>query len=237
MTVEENRRIWKGYDWVGRGEEWSTWWGDSAHQWRWSILPRIYQYLPADTILEIAPGCGRWTEFLLRHCQRFVGVDLNAECVHTCRARFPDNGKNAFILNNGTSLECCGTHSVDFAFSFDSLVHADEPVIAGYLAELSVKLHRDGVAFIHHSNAGTCRVAAGDRDAHMTAGIFADHCARVGLVCFHQELVDWCTDEFTDCFSTVGRGPVHEPVVIENPHFREEMARAKARWTVLKNIK
>ena len=44
--------------------------------------------------------------------------------------------------------------TVDFAFSFDSLVHADEEPIQNYINQLSTKLKPDGVAFIHHSNIG-----------------------------------------------------------------------------------
>ena len=48
------------YDWKEAGEEWSQPWGSSAAQWAGTIFPRIRECLPADTILEIAPGFGRW---------------------------------------------------------------------------------------------------------------------------------------------------------------------------------
>jgi hypothetical protein len=41
--------------------------------------------------------------------------------------------------------------SIDLAFSFDSLVHAEADVLSFYLAQLATKLRSDGVAFIHHS--------------------------------------------------------------------------------------
>ena len=44
--------------------------------------------------------------------------------------------------------------SIDFAFSADSLVHADLDVIAAYLSELARTLRPNGVGFIHHSNLG-----------------------------------------------------------------------------------
>ena len=47
--------------------------------------------------------------------------------------------------------------SVDFAFSFDSLVHADAEVVTGYLRELERTLASEGVGFVHHSNAGRYR--------------------------------------------------------------------------------
>jgi hypothetical protein len=44
------------------------------------------------------------------------------------------------------------TGSVDFVFSFDSLVHADAPTLEAYLRELTRVLRPGGVAFLHHSN-------------------------------------------------------------------------------------
>jgi len=43
---------------------------------------------------------------------------------------------------------------VDFAFSFDSLVHADADILEAYLEQLARKLTHDGVGFVHHSNMG-----------------------------------------------------------------------------------
>jgi len=55
--------------------------------------------------------------------------------------------------------------SVDFAFSFDSLVHVEAEVLESYVVELSPTLAQAGVAFIHHSNLGAWarQVARGRR--------------------------------------------------------------------------
>ena len=50
-----------------------------------------------------------------------------------------------------------GDAAVDFAFSFDSLVHVEAETLADYLAELARVLVPDGVGFLHHSNFGTYR--------------------------------------------------------------------------------
>ena len=60
-TVDENQSFWAGYDWSRAGEEWSEGWGGSHAQWYGVVLPRIARFLPASSILEIAPGHGRWT--------------------------------------------------------------------------------------------------------------------------------------------------------------------------------
>src|SRR6266550_6857049 len=63
------------YDWKDAGEEWSAPWGTSAAQWFGAILPRVRAFLPAETILEIAPGFGRWTYYLKDYCQELWIVD------------------------------------------------------------------------------------------------------------------------------------------------------------------
>src|SRR5262245_2252109 len=87
-TVEQNRRIWNVRDWTEGGEEWSSAWGDSSAQWQWTIFPRIAAFLPAGTILEIAPGYGRWTHYLKDYCDELIGVDLSRRCVRACQRRF-----------------------------------------------------------------------------------------------------------------------------------------------------
>ena len=60
-TVEENGRAWQEYDWTQAGNEWSGGWGGAVAEWHSTILPRLHQWVPTHTALEIAPGFGRWT--------------------------------------------------------------------------------------------------------------------------------------------------------------------------------
>ena len=58
-TVEQNLRLWKEeHDWPLSS------WGGAQAQWYGCILPHISPFMPAAHILEIAPGHGRWTQFL-----------------------------------------------------------------------------------------------------------------------------------------------------------------------------
>jgi hypothetical protein len=71
-TVDENYSAWnERYRWSDQGEEWSQSWGGSEAQWFWAIHPRIHRFLPCEQILEIAPGFGRWTHYLLSYCNRY----------------------------------------------------------------------------------------------------------------------------------------------------------------------
>src|SRR4051812_18318564 len=168
--VEANLRQWDSeYSWPDQGDEWSAAWGGVDAQWHSTLLPRVGTFLPAATILEIAPGFGRWTNYLLGACDRYVGVDLSPASIEACRERFAGVGHAEFHVNDGRSLDVVGDASVDFAFSFDSLVHVEEDAIAGYVDELARVLSPSGLAFIHHSNLAECNPVAPPATAALTA--------------------------------------------------------------------
>jgi len=224
-AVEQNRRTWDGgYDWSQQGEEWSESWGTSEAQWFGSIYPRIQAFLPAQTILEIAPGYGRWTNYLRRHCQRLIGIDLSEACIRNCRQRFAADSHLTFEVNDGKSLDAVPDGSIDFVFSFDSLVHVEADVIHAYLQQLVHKLKPNGAGFLHHSNIGEYRRSFAIRDRipkrfhphlirrgyfdhchwrafSMTAETFAHSCESSGLQCIGQEVVNWGSKRLIDCFS------------------------------------
>jgi SAM-dependent methyltransferase len=236
-SVQQNLRSWdQTYAWPEEGEEWSRVWGGSEAQWFFVIHPRIHRFLPAGTVLEVAPGHGRWTQYLKDYCRRLVGVDLSAACVEACRRRFAEVPDASFHVNDGYSLSMLSDGSVDFAFSFDSLVHAESDVLAAYLAELARTLAPAGVAFLHHSNLGAYRdPQTGEalpapakrhwRAASVSARGVAEECGRVGLRCISQEIVNWGGDHLTDCFSTLTRPGSpwqRDNLVIENADFMKE---------------
>jgi len=154
-TIEQNLQRWKvNYQWSDAGEEWSSDWGGSKAQWYGAILPRIHPYLPTGTILEIAPGYGRWTDHLKNHCEKLIIVDLAENCIEACQQRFASEPKITCHVNDGKSLAMVPDNSIDFVFSFDSLVHAEADVIQSYLNQLATKLKPTGFGFLHHSNLG-----------------------------------------------------------------------------------
>lgn len=153
-SLNWNREAWEGTAvWADGGDDWSASWGGPEPQWVGCVHPRIARFLPARHILEIAPGFGRWTQFLLDHCDSLMGVDLSRRCVAACRERFAADARATFSANNGHSLPMVPDGWVDLAFSFDSLVHVESDVMAGYLSELTTKLSDHGVAVLHHSSA------------------------------------------------------------------------------------
>src|SRR3954451_18207667 len=122
-TVVENKQQWNdNYTWEDGGHEWSAPWGTSADQWYGTILRRIFAVLPTRRILEIAPGFGRWTPYLIGNCKDYVGIDISLRCINHCRRAFgPLPSAPKFILGNGMSLEGVADKSISLAFSFDSL--------------------------------------------------------------------------------------------------------------------
>ena len=242
------------YEWIAAGEEWSEPWGGSAPQWFGSILPRIYSCLPADTILEIASGFGRWSCYLKEHCRHLHLVDPAADCIDACRSRFTADPQVSCHLNDGRSLEMIPSGSIDFVFSFDSLVHVQREILEAYLSQLAKKLTKDGRGFIHHSNLGEYRssiarrarklISTGSapgwhhqRDPEMTAELFRALCDQHGLKCLSQELLNWRGRRLIDCFSMIARQNSKWKAVstpYRNPDFMLEAKLIRRRAGLLK---
>jgi ubiquinone/menaquinone biosynthesis C-methylase UbiE len=231
-TIEENRSLFEEtYDWPQAGEEWSMDWGGAHMQWYGCILPRISAFVPVNTILEVAPGHGRWTAFLKNLCERLIVVDISETCIKKCRERFADCPHISYFVNDGRSLEMVADNSVDFVFSFDSLVHAEDVVLKAYAGEFAKKLRPNGAAFVHHSNLGEYirrievqsqlskfpklygllermgvvdNLATQWRARSMTAKKMEMFAQEYNLQCVSQEAITWETRfVLVDCLSTI----------------------------------
>jgi hypothetical protein len=242
------------YDWREAGEEWSLPWGSSAAQWAGTIFPRIRDCIPVGTILEIAPGFGRWTHYLKDYCDEIWAIDKSKECIEACLDRFSSASHVHCVLNDGRSLSMVPDSSVDFVFSFDSFVHPDRDVIEAYLRQLRTKLKIGAKGFIHHSNFGEyvnsprerlpeavtkplikAKILdwAHHRNPTMTAEVFRTLCEQNGLHCISQELVNWRGRRLIDCLSLFVRSdsaPEHAPKIIRNPKFMREAAQIRRQW-------
>jgi ubiquinone/menaquinone biosynthesis C-methylase UbiE len=238
-TIEENLNQWTSWDWTGRGDEWSRAWGGTENLWFGSLLPRLKNLLPVGALTEIAPGFGRITQFLKDQCTSMTLVDLTPRCIDGCRIRFAGEKHLSFIVNDGRSLPGIDDHSMDFVFSFDSLVHAELDVMQGYISELGRVLRPEGSAFIHHSNVAAFKRPDGDgitienkhwRGTTVSANLVNQQCEDLSLVCYRQEIVNWGGNSLTDCFSYVARrGSARDcgREVVENSTFMEEAVRIR----------
>jgi SAM-dependent methyltransferase len=228
--LSENLSMWdQAYDWSQRGDEWSAAWGGVSHQWWTTLFPRLQGYVPADRILEIAPGYGRWTHYLKELCAELVVADIAETAIAHCRERFAADRHVSAHVNDGTTLPMAADTSIDFVFSFDSLVHAELDVIAGYFVELARILTADGVAFLHHSNMGAYEPGsyAGQnihwRAQSVSAPLVAAVAAQAGLSAISQETLAWGQERFAnDCITVITRAGSkwdRENVVVENMTF------------------
>ena len=148
MNIEEQKKLWGNPDnWSNEGHEWSTYFGTTDNLWS-IIYPKFENYLKGE-VLEIAPGFGRITEYLLQKIDNLSVIDLNEICIQKCKEKFGDKIKN-YIVNDGKTLNF-EDNLFDFIFSFDSFVHMTSDVIESYIQEISRTLKKDGYAFIHHS--------------------------------------------------------------------------------------
>jgi SAM-dependent methyltransferase len=223
-------------------------------------VPRIHAFIPARVVLELGPGEGRWSRYLRALADQLILVDVAQHCVDACRRLFEHDPEVSCHLGDGRSLPMVADQSVDFAFSFDSLVHAEADVLHDYVHELARTLKPDGIAFIHHSNMAAYRRGAavarripdGVRRRLTIRGLlvnvyawradstsaeqFAQLCAEAGMSCVGQELIAWeYGRHLSDAISLVTpRGSRWDRPnrVVRNRAFMEE-ARHRARLVAL----
>jgi SAM-dependent methyltransferase len=111
------------------------------------ILPYVH---PDRTALEIGPGGGRWTRYLLGFDRLYV-VDYHQALLDELARSFRTPYLK-LIKNSGADLLGIADESVDFAFSFGVFVHLELAVIENYFQELRRVLKPDGCAVIQYSD-------------------------------------------------------------------------------------
>jgi ubiquinone/menaquinone biosynthesis C-methylase UbiE len=239
-TLAENKSAWgESYVWPSAGDEWSATWGSTHAQWAGCLYPRIFPFLKGR-ILEIAPSYGRWTQFLREHCSSLIAVDLAAICVNECRSKFKGDPRLQFEVGDGRTIPIVADASIDFAFSFDSLVHAEADILKSYVSELARVLKPNAIAFLHHSNLAAehsiwtrlkCRwaginwaaIANQWRAYSMSAKAMREFAERVGMSCVQQELIPWGTGPvLIDCMSIIINARNRPCTIVENKRFLTE---------------
>lgn len=111
------------------------------------LLPYVS---PNTTLLEIGPGGGRWTRYMLG-AERIYAVDYHQELLDELKSRF--NRPNiTFVRNNGDDFPGVPDHSIDFLFSFGTFVHLDVDIIDRYLRNMKRLLKPDSDVVIQYSD-------------------------------------------------------------------------------------
>jgi ubiquinone/menaquinone biosynthesis C-methylase UbiE len=111
------------------------------------VLPYVR---PDHVALEIGPGGGRWTQYLLGFRQLYV-VDYHPELLRELRGRFHTRNMQ-FIVNHGTDFPGVPGHSVDYVISVACFVHLEVHLIAAYLKNIAHILKPGGNVFLTYSD-------------------------------------------------------------------------------------
>jgi SAM-dependent methyltransferase len=155
-TIDENHAIWNDqHAWPSDGDEWNgsaKFCGQPYDAWKDSLVETFLlpHLTPTSRVLEIAPGHGRWSSYLVEQAAHVDLVDLSESCISFCRDKFADRTNVDYHVNDGSTLPVPDA-SVDFVWSFDSFVHMAPDVIATYLREISRVLRPGGQAVLHHA--------------------------------------------------------------------------------------
>jgi SAM-dependent methyltransferase len=154
-SVEWNRAHWDSAQWERNGNCW-TFHADACaqpyEQWKRSVVTTFLDpYLRgAPDVVEIAPGHGRWTEYMVGRAGSLALVDLSASCIEVCCERFGQYDEVRYFVNNGRSLPIVN-ESADLIWSFGSFVHIDARDTDAYLTEFARVLRPGGRFVVHHS--------------------------------------------------------------------------------------
>lgn len=179
-TIQANLRTWTRWDWARAGEEWS-----STEEWKRGLVRHVLEphVTPGSRVLEIGPGAGRWTEYLVQRASHVTAVDLTPRCIEMCRRRFKDARNIEFHVNDGRDLGFVPDASIDRIWSFDVFVHILAEDVDNYVRQFPRLLRPGGEGLIHHSKNG---VYAAAWRSDMTAAKMREICARHGFEVLFQ---------------------------------------------------
>jgi len=173
-NVQKNLTLWdRTHDWVEDGDEWkspATHAGVPYDVWKASLVSHLIAPYSRDAhVVEIAPGHGRWSKYIIDTCLHATLVDLSPRCLEFCRTRFANNANVDYFLTTGTQLPKYASGAIGFVFSFDSFVHMSPEVIEAYMFEIARLLAIGGVGVIHHADIAALATyrqrEAGERSA------------------------------------------------------------------------
>ena len=176
-TRQANRSVWGSYDWSTEGDEWSN---NSVPGWKDSLVNNLL--IPfigeGNTVLEVGPGAGRWSEHIIPRSGKTILVDLTPECIDLCQERFGKNPAVEFYVNDGRTLPFIESGSIERVWSVDVFVHIQAHDVENYVAEFARIMAPGAQALIHHAKNGIRRK---NWRSDMTASLMAQYVRQNGL--------------------------------------------------------
>jgi hypothetical protein len=100
--------------------------------------------------VEVGPGGGRWTRYLLGFKQVYV-IDYHSELLQEVQKHFR-RPNVTFIQNNGSDFPGIREHSIDYLFSFGVFVHLESDLIESYLNNMQSVLKPGANAILQYSD-------------------------------------------------------------------------------------
>jgi len=154
-NIEQNLDKWdRSYTWPEDGDEWR---GQALacnvtyEIWKQSLVDHlITPYIHGANVIEIAPGHGRWTEYLVK-AKALTLVDLSPNCLDFCRNKFRDHTNLEYWQTDGAGLPADHTGLIDLVWSYDAFVHMHPDVVESYI------LDRAGPEAGWGGNPASCR--------------------------------------------------------------------------------
>jgi hypothetical protein len=127
--------------------------------------------------LEIGPGGGRWTRYLLGF-RTLTAVDYHPELLDELRRNFGRHRNIRYIKNSGTDFPGLDPHSIDYVYSFGTFVHLDFNLIEAYLKSIKTVIKPTANVVIQYSDKTKImsQINEGFSDntpARMRAGVLA----------------------------------------------------------------
>lgn len=124
---------------------------------------------PTHTAIEIGPGGGRWTRYLLGF-EKLHAVDYHQELLDELSKNYKTPNLN-LIKNDGSDFPGIEDKSVDFIFSFGCFVHLDVEIISKYLTNIRRVLKPGGNVVIQYSDKTKVQAARNDGFSDNTPSI------------------------------------------------------------------
>jgi SAM-dependent methyltransferase len=129
---------------------------------------------PTSEVLELGVGAGRVARLVAGRARRFVAADISPKMLKRARAELAAFPNVEFVLLDGPRLPRELDGRIDFAYTFDVLVHVDLHTMRDLFFELARVLKPGGKVFVHTANllteAGWSRFAGQER--YQPAGFY-----------------------------------------------------------------
>jgi SAM-dependent methyltransferase len=177
-----------------------------ARLWHTLIKPFL-QGCDFTAVLDLAAGHGRNSVFLQPIADYLTIMDIQAENVEICRARFGDAPNVRYIVNNGYDFRPVANESLTLIYCFDAMVHFDSDIVRSYLRDTGRVLQPTGRGFFHHSNYTGGHNWRSNPHARnfMSKELFEHYALKEGLRIVRQKIIDWDDIVGHDCLTLLER--------------------------------